>query len=277
MNEAIRSAAGYNDRIPCWREPGEGAPIFIVNGGQGFVRKPGPATLQRDARRIGRLLPRGRGFILLGYDPDPPEGLTVDAIVESVTAAIEDASRPPVPIIGISYGGVIAARVAASRPELVDRLILLASAPRFSAEGLARIRRQIALASAGDTGAFLEEFGAMFRRRWMNVLLRLRLRFARRRLEQRLATADTIVRYLKAMLAAAEIKPESISAPTLIIGGTEDQFFGQGTMKDAADRTPLGDLILLNGETHMAPVERARLVAGAIATFLGGQSQRASL
>lgn len=59
--------------------------------------------------------------------------------VRELTAALQNCGNPPVTIIGFSWGAWLACIVAASRPELVARLILVGSGP-FEQEYVAQLR-----------------------------------------------------------------------------------------------------------------------------------------
>jgi len=61
-----------------------------------------------------------------GETTDPGGPLTVDLLAEQIAAATEAASTEPVDLLGFSLGAVVAATVAATRPELVRRLVLVA-------------------------------------------------------------------------------------------------------------------------------------------------------
>ncbi|QTL38612.1 alpha/beta hydrolase [Xenorhabdus budapestensis] len=54
------------------------------------------------------------------------EILTIEYLVEQVAAAINDSSDTPVDLVGISLGAVVASVVAATYPQLVNRLVLTA-------------------------------------------------------------------------------------------------------------------------------------------------------
>jgi pimeloyl-ACP methyl ester carboxylesterase len=60
-----------------------------------------------------------------GQTTDDGSDLTVDKVAEQVGAAIADAVEGPVDLLGFSLGAVTAAAVAATRPELVRKLILV--------------------------------------------------------------------------------------------------------------------------------------------------------
>ena len=64
-----------------------------------------------------------------GETTDPGGPLTVDLLAEQIAAATEAAATEPVDLVGFSLGAVVAAAVAATRPELVRRLVLVAGWP----------------------------------------------------------------------------------------------------------------------------------------------------
>lgn len=60
-----------------------------------------------------------------GATTDDGADLTVAELAEQVAAAIVDADAGPVDLVGFSLGAVVSAAVAATRPELVRRLVLI--------------------------------------------------------------------------------------------------------------------------------------------------------
>jgi pimeloyl-ACP methyl ester carboxylesterase len=259
-------------RIPFARVGSAPDPILVLAGGQAFVQRQTPARLERDAGRIARLLPQGRSFILLGYDLSPDGGAGLDAIVADVAAVVREVGAPR-EVVGISFGGVIALRLAARYPELVSTLVLLASGHDFSTEGKRRLQRQVECASSGDLAGLVDGFVVVFRRPWFNWLVRARLRTRRGRLGETLNDPAVILRGLTAVLDAGladTTELARVSARTLVIGGSRDQFFGDGVFERTAAAVPNASLVLFPGETHMVPIERARAVAAKLRAFLGG-------
>ncbi|RWA61750.1 alpha/beta hydrolase [Mesorhizobium sp. M4B.F.Ca.ET.190.01.1.1] len=243
--------------------------LLIINGGQGFMMKPWPSRLEKDAGRLIRILPPNTSFVLIGYDPAPKADPSLEGMARDIAEIIGADFKEPASLMGISYGGVVATQVAARYPDLVGKLILLASAHGFSADGKRRLRKQIQFAQAGQFHALLKEFTTVFRRPWLNLLLRLRLRFEARSLVARMGAPSTIVRYLEAMLDddVTEEDLRNISARTLILGGERDQFFG-GMMEATASAISGAKLMVLGDETHMAPVERASDVRRHLEEFI---------
>lgn len=264
----------FLNRIP-FAKAGSGAnPIVVFNGGQAFVRRPSPDRTRRDVKRIARLMPAERPVYVFGYDPAPPADYSIDTIVRDFSEILRTEIGPAT-VVGISFGGFVAGRLAAGHPDLVRELILLVSAHRFSAEGRRSIVRQIESARIGDFAGLLAEFGMIFRRPWFNWLLRLRLWMERNRMADKMNDPAVIVRGLSAVAAedfgADPAWLRGISARTLIVGGTRDVFFDRQAFEEAAGLIPAARLELLEDETHMLPVERPRDVARAISAFLAGR------
>jgi pimeloyl-ACP methyl ester carboxylesterase len=258
-------------RLPFVKIGSGPAPIVVFNGGQAFVRRPTPARAERDAKRIARLLPKDRTIYVMGYDAAPPAGYCMDMIVSDMATILRD-EIGPASVAGISFGGFVATRLAADHPDLVKDLIVLVGAHRFSSNGRRSIDRQIEYAWQGDFEGFLQEFGLVFRRPWLNWLLRLRFRQEQKKLHETMNDPAIIVRGLHAV-AGEDFGHDPtwlrrIQAPTLIVGGTRDPFFDVEAMEETARLIPRTELKLFDGETHMLPVERARDVAKVVKEFL---------
>jgi pimeloyl-ACP methyl ester carboxylesterase len=260
----------FLNRIPYVKIGSGLKPVVVLNGGQAFVRRSSPERIRRDAKRVARLLPSDRTVYVLGYDQAPPAGYALDTIVEDVERVMREETGPAA-IMGISFGGFVAARLAA-RTDLVSELILMVSAHRFSPEGRSSVDRQIESAWAGHFDRFVDEFVAPFRRPWFNWLIRARLRQERGRLHETMNDPVTIVRSLNAVAGEGFGRDPSwlasIAAPTLIVGGTRDIFFDVGALEETARMIPSAQLKLFRDETHMLPIERARSVAKVVKAFL---------
>lgn len=256
-------------RIPYARAGGRGKPLVILNGGQGFMRKLTPARMVRDARRIARLLPSGQAFILVQYDPKPAGKLDLALLADSVNELVRTLAEQPVTVIGISFGGMVALRLAARHRESVARLVLLSSAHRFSEAGQSRLRQQAAWVMQGELARVLMDYTDIFRRPWWNWLIRLRFRAERGRIAGTMGDPEAITAYLLAAVDPTPVRLEALDLPVLIVGGDADQYFA-GAMEEAATAIPGARLCLLPGETHMVAVERTKAVARILEPFIRG-------
>lgn len=258
----------FLERIPYAKVSTGENPILVINGGQGFMMRPDEARMSKDARRLQRLLPDDRSFILLGYDPDAAK-VTVDDLADDVSKIIGEYLGGKVDVMGVSYGGVVASRLAMRWPQKIDKIVLMASAPWFSVEGGERLRRQVTLIDTGDLVALIGQFTSMFRSPWLNLLSGLRVLLSGNRIVQRLGKPEVIRLYLEAMLES-ERSVDCVSfqsTPMFIVGGTRDQFFAAAIV-EASVRAPNIKTFLFEGETHMVPIERAKSVKRMVSDFL---------
>jgi pimeloyl-ACP methyl ester carboxylesterase len=102
---------------------GSGPPLVLIPGIQGRYEwtKPTIQALAREFRVITASLPGERGSL-------PTNGHGFDGLVDYVDALLDAKNIPSAVICGISFGGLIALRYAARRPERV-RALILASTP----------------------------------------------------------------------------------------------------------------------------------------------------
>ena len=226
----------------------------------------------RYARQVGALLPEGYRFTILGYREDPPEGHGLDAIVRDFADVMRREIGRPDLVMGISFGGFVAQRFAAEHPDLVDQLVLLISGHRFSAAGRERMDRQFAFLEAGDVRGLVGDNALLFRRPWYNWLVSLKLWIEGGRVASEATDPAVMLRSYRTLfgedLGRNRDFTGRIAAPTLVVGGTADQFFDVHTFQETADLLRDGHLVLFTDETHMLPIERSRDVADAIAGFL---------
>ena len=218
---------------------------------------------------VERVLPPGYVYYILGYDPNPPPGYGFDAIVRDFSEIVREHTGRTV-IIGVSFGGFVAQRFAAEHPDLVDKLVLLISAHRFSAAGWAKVLRQEAYMRRHDLYGFLKDMALLFRRPWYNWMLALALWQGRRGLARRLNDPDTMLRVYETLFTDFDNTRylRRIAAPALVVGGTRDQFFDIEAFRETAALIPGAHLKLFPGETHMVPLEISAAVRRVITAFL---------
>jgi len=105
-----------------WREEGSGVPVVMLNGMLGDYRG--------WHRQVEALSPTYHAIALSqryyppNKWPDDGAGFGPAAHVADLAALLRQLSLPPVHLVGHSYGGGVAARLAAEHPELVRTLVL---------------------------------------------------------------------------------------------------------------------------------------------------------
>jgi pimeloyl-ACP methyl ester carboxylesterase len=261
-------------RVPFLKGGAGPKTVAVFFGANALFRRIDRMNTGRYAGAVERLLPRGYRFFILGYEENPPEDYGFERIVEDSARILREHVGRAAAVMGISFGGFVAQRLAAGHPELVDRLVLLVAAHRFSDEGRRRVAGQLEHLRRGDLAALVRENALLFRRPWLNALVRLRLWMRRGRLGEGFNDPAAIARAYERLLTGAEFERNAefagrVRAPALVVGGTRDPFFHEAAFRETAARIPGGRCELFPGETHMLPVERPGAVARVVRGFLG--------
>lgn len=185
---------------------------------------------------------------------DPEGPLTLDDFADAAAALIRSRGGRA-HVLGVSWGGVIALRLAVRHPELVESLIVAdtsAGSGTDPAKAAAMRERADELASAGPR-AFAERRGP-----------RLVSDAAPEELVQRVVdTMAGSVRlpgygYAAASMAGADLRPElaSVTAPTLVLCGDQDRVTGVEAGQVVAGGIHKSAYVIVKDAGHLANQER---------------------
>jgi pimeloyl-ACP methyl ester carboxylesterase len=195
-----------------------------------------------------------------------PVGTSFADMAEDAIAAIETLG-PPVDLIGASTGGMLALHVAALRPDVVRRLVVVISGTTLSDHGRAVGRRVVDAANAGHWRTVYSSImpigGSTPLRRAvygaLGWLLGPRLMGIPSDPTMFLAELDAWLR------VDAEPTLDRIGIPTLIIGGGADQVFPPSITEATGHDIRNATVTIVPGLAHDFP---ARLTSDHIAPFL---------
>lgn len=214
-----------------------------------------------------------RGY---GESSGAPRGRAVADDAADLASLLESIDEFPAHLVAHSYGGAVAIRLAADRPELVRSLALheppfvglLADDPPTATEGeflLAEVRRLQARARAGDRegavreamDAFTLEPGA-----WERVPAALRDSFVRR--------AD---RWVEEMDDPDALRPDpklldEVGVPALVTYGTQSPGFLRRVAERLASELRLGSVLPIPDAGHIPHVAQPAQYVGFLLTFL---------
>ena len=206
-----------------------------------------------------------------------PPGYTTQDMAADYAAVLEQELGPS-HLMGFSTGGEIAQYVAIDHPATVSSLILVVSACRLSEEGRGICERWLALAREGRwqdlrtdmaSVAVSGETNKRLARLFMGVFGRLVIKAP--------SDPQDFLTTLGADLAHDTAgRLGEISAPTLIIGGTEDPFYSEDTIRETAEKIPDAILRLYEGVGHGVPKERKRRYEQDALAFLGDHGEGSS-
>jgi pimeloyl-ACP methyl ester carboxylesterase len=206
-----------------------------------------------------------------------PPGYTTQNMAADYAAVLQQELGPS-HLMGFSTGGEIAQYVAIDHRATVRSLILVVSACRLSEEGRKTCERWLALARGGSWQELRADMASV------NVTSEANKRLARTfmyifgglvfRIPSDLSDFLTTLEADLAHDTAGRLG--EISAPTLIIGGTEDPFFSEDTIRETAERIPDVTLRLYEGVGHGVPKECKRRYEEDALAFVGNHREVSS-
>jgi pimeloyl-ACP methyl ester carboxylesterase len=171
-------------------------------------------------------------------------------------------------VVGFSTGGSVALQLAIDHPDVVRRLALVSAACRLGPEGR---EVQARIAALVREGRRREASGLMMSvlavsepaRRALTVAGRLLAPVLMRDdLDDMLATIDA-----EDAFDATSWLPE-VGAPTLVVGGARDRFYGEDLFARTATGVPDGRLLLHPDKGHVGAISSPRTVEEVL-RFLG--------
>ncbi len=190
--------------------------------------------------------------------------------VEFAVAALDAAGVERATVVGHSFGGGVAAWLAASHPERVSRLILAApAANRASLTATDKVLAAPLLGPLAST-AMMIGTGATLRSAPVRraIARRLRIEAGYLRSVSGMLTRPgawrafaTEQRALVRELPILERSLPRISAETVIVAGAADHVVPTGALRSLAGQIPGAELILLKGAGHLLPHLHAERLA----------------
>ena len=192
--------------------------------------------------------------------------LTGDAYAERLAGTLAVLGWERAHVAGQSWGGGLAQRLAAARPELVDRLVLIATVDpsrtlRLGTAGLrlgmryprlARIAvRRAQRVAAAAAGASPDELARGY-------VEPLRVP----------GTAAFLDRFVTEHATSSRLDLARIAAPTLVIGPSEDRVVDPAITRSVAERIPGARYEPIRGGSHSVAAEQPDRMAALMAAFL---------
>ena len=262
--------------LPVERGVSAGIPYAAVGSGSPVVVAAGlwPTTGVASARVVGgavaplRRVSDERRVVVLNRRPGLPGGMTMGDLAAEYAAALEELFGGPADVLGSSTGGSIAQQLAADHPGAVGRLVLLSTACRLgplgralqaeAAEALRRgdTRRAVSVVASGAAPPGLRSVAGMV---------------------GRLASGQVVPSAADAADLATTLEAEdgfdlascsrTIGAPTLVVAGGRDRFYGADLFAETVRLIPGAVLRVFPRRGHVSVTTDPRAQA-TIASFL---------
>lgn len=250
------------------------APVVVLLGSLGSTRAmwdPQVGPLARDHRVVRVDLPGHGGTPLPAHDLGPSD------LGAAVLAVLDDLGVDRAHLVGLSLGGVTAQWLAVHEPTRVASLALLCTSAHFG--GATSWTDRAAAVRAGGTASIAEAVVE----RWFTPGLAARdPRLVADARAMVAATPDDGYAACCEVLAGWDARPDlgRVTAPTLVIGGSEDPATPPEHQRVIAEGIVGARLEVLDGAAHLANLEAAGAVTALLLEHLAaatGASQHDDL
>lgn len=229
---------------------GEGAPLVVIPG---LVPNHEALTGRARHAQAEQLKPLAgtRRVWWVNRRPRLNPGTTMEQLARDYAEALRDRFGEPVDVLGTSTGGSIALQLAADHPDVVKRLVIASAAYRLTLlarEAQAEAARQLEAAQPRRAAVAIVPLLSTtpFGQRMLRALAWL--------------GGATLFKHASADLVATlraedgfDVKDRLafITAPTLVIGGTDDPLYSDELFRDTAALISQGQLDLVEGTGHI--------------------------
>jgi pimeloyl-ACP methyl ester carboxylesterase len=260
--------------LPYARLSDKGPALVFLTGSELEHKPPSKLTQQGFLVGLKRLTQQYTVYVM-SRKPNLPRGYTAQQMSDDFAEMIRADIGGPVHIVGMSSGGSSAMHFAVDHADLVKRLVLAMTAHQLNANGreVAGIWRDLALAN--DWPALYQRMGVDVAEgatpEWMTRLM-MRL-FGRLLLGQPKSGSDLAIVLESDINLDVAGKLPRITAPTLVIGGEKDPFYGAEMIRETARLIPQAELCLIAGGGHAVVKTQTKLFEDRILDFLARASQ----
>ena len=235
-------------------DSGEGPPVVVLHGWGGRIESMAPpiACVQPKHRVVAVDLP---GF---GESPPPLEAWGTNDYARFVSGLLRDLNVERAHFLGHSYGAKTSLYLAATEPELVDKMILVGSSGLRTPPSLkARMKRGV------SKGARLAGKAGAPGRRLRDSLYD---RIASSDYKEAGALRPTLVKVVNEDLTPLLSR---ISASTLLVWGTKDDAVPVAHARTMERLIPDAGLILFEGAGHFAYLDEQAKFCAIVRNFFG--------
>ncbi len=244
---------------------GNGPPVLFLHAGHGFdTADPLVKALAKEHRVIAPSLP---GF---GASERPDNFTSVDDLAYHVLDLVEDLDLNDLVVVGVSFGGWVAAEVATKGSARISRLVLIDPVGVKFGDRETRDITDIYSFTAQEMPAlfFADEgkgLAALHNLDFKDLPEEIALRFARNR------EALTLYGWAPTLHnPKLRDRLHRIKIPTLILWGDDDRIVSVDYGRSYAEAIPGARFESVNGAGHYGYLEQPAAFARKILTFLAG-------
>ncbi|MBR2809301.1 MAG: alpha/beta hydrolase [Erysipelotrichaceae bacterium] len=178
-----------------------------------------------------------------------PEGYTIEDMADDQVTVMKSLGIDKASIMGVSQGGMIAQSIAIDHPEMVEKLILVVTAPYANEVAKSAVETWIIMAKSGDHAALMRDSA---QKMYSGAYLKKNRKLIP--LLAKITKPKDYDRFLKNAHAILSFNVRDdlhkIKAPTLIIAGSEDHTVGSDAAYELNKGILNSELFVYEGLGH---------------------------
>jgi pimeloyl-ACP methyl ester carboxylesterase len=239
---------------------GAGPPLLLLPG-----LTPDHAAPRALARRLAfqqmRPYAAQRQVWWVGRRRGLARGATMADLAHDYATALRAWGEEPIDVVGISTGGSVGLQLAADHPELVNRLVLVASACRLGPRGRAGQRQVLAALEHGDHRGAAAQLLSLTAGGPVAARLLAAAGWALPGAVVGRGDPDLLATLRAEDAFDLTDRLDDVEAPTLVVGGEDDAVHGADLFRETAHGLRRGKAVVYPGAGHAATVTHRRLAA----------------
>ncbi|MBA3372635.1 MAG: alpha/beta hydrolase [Actinomycetota bacterium] len=241
---------------------GEGPPVVLVHGLGGTLNAwYGVLENLSLHHHVVALDLRGHG-----RSDDGDKAVSIPSLAADVEALIAALELPAVTLVGHSMGTLVAQQLAATRPEIVDNLVLVGGISHFEPPAKDAYVKRAEMVEADGMDALVDDWipGALAprtRAKLPQLVGLLREMFLRNQ-------PAAYARACQALAKAPSISHTDIGQPTLLLVGDHDRSTPIAMTEELHRLIPVSQVRVIAGAAHWAALEQPDALAAAILEYL---------
>lgn len=240
---------------------GEGPPLLLIMGKSGTLRHWGEPFLANLRRDFDVIAYDHRG---VGASTRLDGGVTIRGMAQDAAALMSALDVPAAHVLGVSMGGMIAQELALAEPSRIQTLTLgctYCGGPGASLAGPEVVERLRAGMESGDRAAAIRTAWELNTSAAAAADDDSYARFLDAGAQYAVAVPVILAQMQAVAVHEAWSRLQEISAPTLVVHGTEDVIIPPANAEILAERIPGARLEILDGAGHMFWWERPERAA----------------
>jgi pimeloyl-ACP methyl ester carboxylesterase len=240
-----------NDISIHYERSGSGRPVVLLHG-LGSSSEDWENQIPALVENFEVIAPDFRGH---GRSSKPPGPYSINQFASDVTTLLDELDVGPVRLVGLSLGGMVGFQVAADRPDLVSRLVVVNALPHFENRRISQ-KIQLAIRKVITRRLSMERIGEILSNR---LFPDEELREQRATMVERWARNDKTAYQaaFRAILQWDGVAEEMANTmvPIIVISSDLD-YIGPKDKQPYNDAMPTAEMVVMHDSHHAVPAER---------------------